>query len=578
MRTYGFQHANGLEPTNRTFARMEYPMDEKDMARTVRLDIHPDFVGEYLARKKEIRRTKEREAGKEPAWFPKTIIQRISSALGADERSGDFQKLLQSIYDAVLITDLTGTVLDFNQRALDFFLCEDLAGIHVTDLIAGADTHELFATIEQSMRSHRYMLIDAECVRNDGSGFPAEIAVNRMDLENTGQYSFFIRDVSERKRQQAVLEDAITRLEEHDRAKSLFVSNVSHELKTPLTSMIYAVANLLRGVAGSVPDRIRRYLELMDGDCKRMLGTVNDILDLRKIDDKTLVLNKTRIPFGRLVSRTVKALEVQVEQKFLKMNIATGAGKWFVELDALKFERVVLNLVHNAIKFTPDSGQIDVLVQDDPKRIGCVQLVVRDNGVGIPPEAVDRVTERYFTVGEQPCGSGLGLAISKEIIELHGGSLTVFSPPPHREQGTQVVATLPIVPPPQVLVVDDDPATLELLVRQMEWHGYRVLKASDGAEAFETVLRTRPDAVILDMVLPKMEGTEVILKMKADKNVRHIPIIVITGAHVGRGKAEILNSFSIPALMKPWQEVDLLDRVEEAFLGAATINRWENKA
>ena len=536
--------------------------NKEDFARTMRIDIHPDVQSESMARERLERGTAQ----------PPATTKVAPGKIGRRVRSPEYQNLLQSVYDAVVIANSKGRILDHNTRALDFFRVNDnkLLGARVIDLISGADG-TLLSAILKNLEDHRYTLIEGHCVRSDKSTFPAEIAVNKIDLPEGKQLSFFIRDVTVRKRAQAALEEAVARLEEHDRARSLFVTNVSHELKTPLTSMIYAIANMLRGAAGPLPERVQRYLEILDGDCKRLSRTVNDILNIRKIDSKTLTLAKTRTPLSRLIRRSVESLNVQVEQKNLTLDISAAKGTWFVDCDQQKMERVILNIVGNAVKFTPDGGAVEISVEDDHKHAGHVAFSVRDNGIGIPPEAIERVTERYFTVGEQPNGTGLGLAILKEIIQIHDGSIELQSPPPGRDKGTTVTVSMPVAEPPTLLIVDDDPAILNLLSYQMQERGYRTITAGDGIEALSKIEKEKPNVVILDLVLPKMEGTEVILKMKSDKNLVRIPIIVITGAYLGRGKAEILNSFSIPALLKPWHEGELLDRVESAFMGTAAF-------
>ncbi|MBN1556836.1 MAG: PAS domain S-box protein, partial [Lentisphaerae bacterium] len=221
-----------------------------------------------------------------------------------DRRASDYKQLLESIYDGVIITDRKGRIVDFNSRAIDFLLKhgDELAGMRVIDFISGAGD-DLLAAIHRNLKEHRYTLIEGRCIRSDGTTFPAEIAVNRIALDEGGQLCFLIRDITVRKRAQEDLEEAISRLEAHDRARSQFVSNVSHELRTPLTSMIYAVSNMLRGVVGPLSDNARRYLEMLEGDCRRLLTTVNDILDLRKIESNTLVLERSRVPFGMLVGR-----------------------------------------------------------------------------------------------------------------------------------------------------------------------------------------------------------------------------------------------------------------------------------
>ncbi len=534
-----------------------------DMTKTMRIDLHsvsvdtPDIeeVKMSLLNKSKVR--------------AKSRIQHK----GRDRFSPEYKKLLESIYDAVIITDSGGSVIDCNTRALEFFRCgdKDIRGTNIIDRISGSD-FTLLEGIWQNLKDQRYTMIEGNCVREDESLFPAEIAVNKIELDGKESLCFFVRNIAIRKQAQAALEDAVARLEEQDRSRSQFVANVSHELRTPLTSMIYGIANLIKGVAGPVSDKLMRYLETLDRDCKRLLGTVNDILDLRKIEAKTLVLTKAKIPFSRLVHRTVESLRVQAEQKSLTLKVSTGTERRFVECDFHKMERVILNIMGNAIKFTPRDGVINVVAGIDPENADDVFVSIQDTGIGIPPEAIDRVTERYFTVGEQPSGSGLGLAISKEIVELHGGRIRVQSPPPGVDKGTMISFTIPADKQvPTVLIVDDEPAILDLLEYQIASYGYKIIRAGNGTEALDKVEKNRPDIVVLDLVLPETEGTEVILKMKSNKATRKVPIIVITGAHVGHAKAQILDNFSIPAMSKPWQEEELMDRIEGAFIGVATL-------
>ena len=481
-----------------------------------------------------------------------------------------YEQLLQSIYDGVLITKLDGRIVDNNARAAQLLDSdgEKLVNTSVLAIIAGAD-EKLLAAIGKNLEDQRYTLIEASCIRSNGQDFPAEIAVNRIELDSQGLLCFFIRDITVRKRAQEALEAAVARLEEHDTSRLQFVSNVSHELRTPLTSMIYAVNNMLSGVVGAVPPRVRQYLQILDGDCRRLLATVNDILDMRKIETKTLTLTRRKTPLAKLVERGVASLSLQAQQKALTLRILPGRKHWFVDCDAQKIERVLINVVGNSIKFTPHGGEIEVAVDDDAGHPGHARISVRDTGIGIPAEALDRVTMRYFTVGEQPSGSGLGLAISKEIVALHGGVLDIKSPPPGYEKGTLVTVRLPLTTPPRVLLVDDEAGILDLLERQVSAEGYQVLRAPGGEEALKLVSRFKPDVIVLDLLLEDMDGEELILKIKSEKAHQAISVVVVTGIAISPAKAEILSSFGVPTLTKPWNEAELLERIAGAFFGSS---------
>lgn len=532
-----------------------------DFARTMRIELNED--------EQKIRQNGHTVKITLPLGIGATSFLTQSRNESRDSHASDYQRLLQSIYDAVLITDSSGIVRECNQRAIDFFRWpeSELIGVAVPSLISGADD-AVVGTIRKNLTEHRYTLIEGTCKRKDGTTFPSEIAVNRLDTDLEGRLCFFIRDVSVRKRAQDALEEAITKLEQHDRNRSQFISNVSHELRTPLTSMIYAITNMIRGVVGPLNNHAQKYLEMLLGDCRRLLATVNDILDMRKIENQTLTLAKARVPVGRLVTGSARSLEVQAEQKSIALSINTGHELWFVNCDAQKIERVILNLVGNAIKFTPEGGFVKVSVLADSEHAGSVRVIVEDDGIGIPPDALPRVTDRYFTVGDQPSGSGLGLAISKEIVAMHGGELTVESPPPGADKGTRIAFRLPIAQAPTVLIVDDDRTVSESLKLQISEHGYHVMTAASGGEALQRVHNEHPDIIILDMLLPDIEGSEVILRLKSDPSTVRIPVLVLTGAHIGQSKVDVLRNFGIPALSKPWDETELLDGIANAFLGS----------
>ncbi len=529
-------------------------------SQTMRIDLHPDFA----ALSKEASLTVYEPVDDTPNRLP-------GKKSGEDT---DYNKLLQSIYDGVFVTDDNGHVVDYNARAINMFAWDDdeLIGTHIVDRIQGA-TQDVIETIKQNLSDSRHTIIDAICIRCDRSVFPAEIAVNSMVVDGMHQMCFFIRDITTRKMALKALEDAVASLEEHDRIKSQFVSNVSHELRTPLTSMIYGVTNLLKGVAGEVPEKIETYLKMMDGDCKRLLGTVNDILDLRKIDNKGLVLAKTTLPLTSVVNNAVESLRGLADQKSIKLTSENvgDSSRWFVECDPLKIERVILNLIGNSIKFTAEKGEIHLTIEDDPEHAGYVRCSVMDNGVGIPGNMIEHVTKRYFTVGEQATGSGLGLSLSKEIVEHHGGGMGIASPPAGLPDGTIVSIILPLVEAPSVMIVDDEEGIRRLLGTQLAKHGYRINCVSNGAEALKVLSERLYDLVILDLIMPEMDGAEVVMRMKSDEKMIGIPVIVVTGGNVSGAKAEILNAYSIPAMSKPWNENELLDKMYEAFLGKAVV-------
>jgi len=374
------------------------------------------------------------------------------------------------------------------------------------------------------------------------------------------------REIQERKNSEQNLRNALRRLEEHERAHRDFVSNVSHELKTPLTSAHYCLENLLSGVVGPLPDRVREYLLIMQEDCERLAGTVRDILDLSLLDVKRLVLHRAKLPLARFAHKKAVSLRFQAEEKGLRLLVQADCPPGFVDADPQRLERVILNILENAIKYTPPGGTVEMAI--DTSQADQLLLRVTDTGIGIPADCIERVTERYFRVGEQASGSGIGLAICKEVLKLHNGQLIIKSPPPGRTKGTEVTVALPRAPAPTILVADDEPQECAALNKLLEDTGYRVVACDNGQQAWELLLSSKPDAVLLNDVLPGITGLEIIVQMKADRRLQDLPTVVITGKVIDQEHRELLESLKICVVMKPWNDEFLLDCLETAMIGS----------
>ncbi len=432
--------------------------------------------------------------------------------------------------------------------------------------------------------------LEHRIVHKDGSTrWVRSTIVRHLENDVLSHYEGLIEDITERKQYEEALRlardqlevrvlertadlakaneellAAIKQIKEHDDAQTRFVSNVSHELRTPLSSMSYAIENLLRGVMGPLPETMRSYLVMLKDDCHRLTHTVNDILDLSRMDNRALAMHLTAVQFADLVNRAVETLRSSAEAKQHKLTVVDGAAPCFVACDPTRMERVVLNALQNAIKFTPAGGRIEVAVACLAGEPPLASLTITDNGIGIESRHLGRIAERFYRVGEHVDGMGLGLYISKEIVTQHGGRLEILSPPPGRNRGTAVQVLLPLADPPSILVVDEDEAMRQLVVCQLTRHGYRTACAARGEDGLATMRDQRPDLVVLDVNLPDMDGAEVLYRIKADQTLRAIPVVALGGSDVDSAKRSILAGFSVPLLSKPWSEDLLVRTVENA--------------
>ena len=483
-------------------------------------------------------------------------------------RNTPFYQLLESVYDAVAITDLDGHILEANARAAQFFRRDvsSLYGIPVTSLISGAD-ESLLDSIRANLRSKKFTLVEARAKRSDGTTFPSEIAVNSVSLDSKGELSFFFRDVTIRSEAQRKLQDAVKRLEAQDRARLEFVSNCSHELRTPLTSMIYAVENLLRGIAGPLPEKALEYLDRLRADSKRLLGTVNDILDLRQIETHTLAVMKAVSPLSEVVRDGVEPAAVQAAVKKIDISLSLPGTELFSECDAKKISRVVLNIAGNAVKFTPAAGKINVSLQRD----GDFALVrIDDTGVGVEPENLHKLSRRYFHSGDEKGGSGLGLAISREIVELHNGSISFDSPVPGTDCGTRVSFRLPLCKPPVALVAGYEPgcsAELSVDISSLGWkssiapslEGPSLVSACKSTKA--AVLAMIPDPANLEAI------RDSVIAVRSDIATKFLPIIMFTAKRLPRADVEMARAFNLLVVRLPWKKEDIGGFLSKGVLG-----------
>jgi len=362
------------------------------------------------------------------------------------------------------------------------------------------------------------------------------------------------------------LERQSAALEIASRHKSEFLASMSHELRTPLNAIIGFSEVLLERMFGELNERQDDYLRDIWSSGKHLLELLNDILDLSKIEAGQMVLNRSEF----VVSESLEYCLSMVRERALKQGIHLGLKAdpevGLLNADRLRFRQVVLNLLSNAVKFTPEGGRVDVRasVRDQD-----LVVLVTDTGVGVPAEDRERIFDSFqqgTRTSEQVEGTGLGLTLSKRILELHGGRIWVDS---EAGQGSTFGIALPtgsgepaLTPVPQVdlagiatgpspgpgptvVVVEDDRRSFDLLRVYLEAAGARVVSARDGREGLDTVRRLNPAGVVLDILLPGIDGWEVLAQLKADPATASIPVIVVSmlderGRGFALGAAEYL--------------------------------------
>ncbi len=396
---------------------------------------------------------------------------------------------------------------------------------------------------------------------------------------------FFARSDLERTKQS--LEEAYQRTMELDRLKSNFFSSVTHELRTPLTMILAPLEALLEDARAAFEPAQREYLHAIRANALRLLKLINDLLDLARLEEKYLRLRVEAVDLPALLTEIVEYSRPLANRKDLTIELEVGPASDEVFVDVEKLERVVVNLLANALKFSEPGGRVWVWLREQPDT---VEVGVRDDGPGIEPEAQRYVFERFRqadgSVTRRYGGTGIGLALAKELVELHGGQITLRSeigvgsefvvhlrrgrdhfasealdrrqhpesaPAPRRsedreprEWNQQLLerpdyrfldieqATERRLAPrgdepraTKLVVVEDNLEILRFLSLQLR-DVHSVYLAPDGAKGLELIRREQPDLVITDYMMPGMDGLELIQALKADGATATIPIVMLT--------------------------------------------------
>jgi signal transduction histidine kinase/CheY-like chemotaxis protein len=359
-------------------------------------------------------------------------------------------------------------------------------------------------------------------------------------------------------------------LEVASRHKSEFLASMSHELRTPLNAVIGFSDVLLDRMFGDLNERQDEYVRDIRNSGRHLLDLINEILDLSKVEAGQMELDLGAVSLQHLLEHGVTMVRERAGRHGISLRCEIEPGLGAAHGDEVKLKQVVLNLLSNAVKFTPDGGSITVTA----RRVGDEgQVSVQDTGIGIAEAEHDRIFEAFQRGGRAARtgaeGTGLGLTLSKRIVDLHGGRLWMKS---ELGVGSTFSFAIPLLPDEtlepgepeiaaaeragSVLIVEDDRRSADLLRVYLERAGYTVAIARDGVEGLEFVRRLEPAAVILDILLPRLNGWDLLAQLKGDSATSAIPVVIVSmvdeqGAGFALGAADYL--------VKPVDRSQLLD-------------------
>ncbi|GAB4459606.1 MAG: hypothetical protein Kow0070_14790 [Anaerolineales bacterium] len=365
-------------------------------------------------------------------------------------------------------------------------------------------------------------------------------------------------------------QELIKNLQEVDKLKSQFLANMSHELRTPLNSIIGFSRVILKGIDGPITDMQQQDLTAIYNSGQHLLGLINDILDLARIEAGKMELNFEEVHLAEMIHSVFSTAKGLVKEKPIQLIEKVPPEMPTIRGDTMRVRQILLNLISNAAKFT-DEGFITVetSVQKAPNGKFEALIKVIDTGPGISPEGQEKLFKAFSQVDgsatRKTGGSGLGLSICANLVQLHGGRIGVES---EEGKGSTFWFTMPLFRQPDgeipagrkiVLAIDDDPQVISLYERYLTPQGYHVVSLTEPARAKEQVKELKPFAVTLDIMMPNVDGWAVLTDLKSDPATRDVPVIICS---IVEQTDKGFNLGAADYLVKPILEEDLVHALE----------------
>ena len=473
--------------------------------------------------------------------------------------------IVESAEDAIIGHDLAGVVTSWNGAAERLFGwgAADMLGRSMS-ILAPPDRPDELASLLARVRDGQ-RVEQLETVRLARSGKRVDVAVSISPIrDERGQVvgaAEIAYDVSQRRRADEELLRAKEAAEEASRAKSRFLANVSHELRTPLNAIIGYGEMLIEDAREHGHDRYLPDLGKIRDSGRHLLALISDVLDLSKIESGRTTLHLETFDVADMLRDVAGTLAPLAARNRNRLEIDCDADVGRVHADLTKVRQCLFNLLSNACKFTENGVVRLSATREATGGNEWVMFLVSDTGIGMSPEQIERLFEAFAQAEASTArrfgGTGLGLTISRTFARMMGGDITVSSAPGQGSTFTLVlpatVAPLPadavISPAPartggespvgdtyrepfprhgRVLVIDDDPAARDLIARLLRNDGFEPLLAGSGEDGLRVAREMQPQAVVLDIVMPGMDGWSVLSALKLDPATANIPVVVTT--------------------------------------------------
>ena len=510
------------------------------------------------------------------------------------EKTASINAIVDTAADAIITIDKLGNILSFNHAAEEMFQysMKEVQGKNVNVLIPEPEhsAHDGYLAAYKGNTKNSTVIGKGREVygrRKDGSTFPLYIAVSEMTIANERRFTGIITDITDQKRNEAELIRAREEAEASNQAKSAFLANMSHEIRTPMNAII-GMTDLV--LDSALQTEQEKHLRAVASSARSLLILLNDILDLSKLEGGKLVLEVIPFSIRQLLDSVADVVQVSVQAKKLALEFDIDESiPCCVMGDPTRLRQVVINLVGNAIKFT-EKGKILVSVKAG-EREGYWHFSVKDTGVGIAADRVDKVFERFSQADDSTTrqfgGTGLGTTISRELVERMDGRIWVESEE-GRGSDFQFTVKLPVAEgitecdtyigtpsinsasytrPLRILLAEDVLLNQELVSIRLTERGHTVVVAENGRIAVEMFKEGDFDLILMDVMMPELDGLEATKAIRAleKKQGSRIPIIMLTASVMQADRKKYIAAGADSFVAKPIDFVELFNTIAQYF-------------
>jgi PAS domain S-box-containing protein len=454
-----------------------------------------------------------------------------------------YRLLVEQMQQGAITLNADGAIAYCNRRFADLLgrPHERLTGVAFRDFIP-PDEQALYESLLQQGRAGAGQG-EAHLQKADGGLIPVFLTFNALPPDSGVAVGVLVTDLTTQRHHEK-LNAALEALKESDRRKNEFLAILAHELRNPLAPIRNAL-HIMR-LTGANGEAVSSETEMMERQVGQMVRLVDDLLDVSRINRGKIELRKDQVELASVVHHAVEACRPAMESATHDLSITLPTQPVYLNADPARLAQVVGNLLNNACKFTDEGGRIWLTVEREGKQ---AVIRVRDNGIGIAADQLPRIFDMFMQVDtsleRSVSGLGIGLTLAKNLVEMHDGTLEVHSA--GAGQGSEFVVRLPIIvktrkPPPEptvseptttiarrILVVDDNRVSAESLARLLKLTGNETHTAYDGLEAVEAAATLRPDVVLLDIGLPKLNGYEAARKIREEPWGKKMVLVALTG-------------------------------------------------